>query len=294
MRICVITDSASSYASKRFLAESLLLNIDLTFVSWKDIFFNGESGDVFFDTDSQISIKKFDAVVLRSSLASITPQSLLVEYCQSQKIPLLNDIFYSRYQSTNKLRQQMLFSSKNIPCLKTIYSETAPFSYLKKSLGLPFVAKMASGSLGKQVFKICSESEFELFIKNRKRDRKLYIFQKFYKNTGDYRMFIIGKEIFGPVKRIAKKGEWITNLAGSTHARAPKNKKTTTLVEDLAKKIGLEFGGIDVLIDSKGVARIIEINTMAQFKVFESVFPEINIAQKTLLLLKSRLRASGK
>jgi glutathione synthase/RimK-type ligase-like ATP-grasp enzyme len=286
MRICIITDSASSDASQRFLKESSALDVAITFVKWKDIFFNGETGDVFFDIKSQISIKNFDAVILRSSISSLTPLALLVEYCQLKNIRLLNGDFYLRYQSVNKLRQQMLFSSKNIPCLKTIYGESTPFSYLKKLLGLPFVAKIANGSLGKQVFKICSENEFDLFIKHRQRDHQLYIFQKFYKIPFDYRIFIVGKKVFGPVKRVAKKGEWKTNTIGSHIERAEWSEKIITLANELITKIGLEFGGIDVLIDLKGVARIIEINTMAQFSVFESVFPEINIAKKTINLLK--------
>ena len=288
MRICIITDSASSDASQRFLKESSALGVAITFVKWKNIFFNGETGDVFFDIKSQISIKNFDAVILRSSTSSLTPLALLVEYCQLKNIRLLNGAFYLRYQSVNKLRQQMLFSSKNIPCLKTIYGESAPFPYLKKGLSLPFVAKIANGSLGKQVFKICSENEFNIFIRQRKRDHQLYIFQKFYKIPFDYRVFVVGKKVFGPVKRIAKKGEWKTNTIGSRNERVAMNKKIAIIAKEIITKVGLEFGGLDILIDSKGVARIIEINTMAQFSVFESVFSEINIAKKTIELLKGQ------
>ena len=52
----------------------------------------------------------------------------------------------------------------------------------------------------------------------------------------------------------------------------------------IIEKTSLEFAGLDILIDSTGKPRLIEINTMACFKVFDKIYPEINIAKKTIAL----------
>ena len=124
------------------------------------------------------------------------------------------------------------------------------------------------------------------FINKRKKDRQNYIFQKFYKISGDYRVFIVGKKVFGPLKRIAPQGEWLTNMRGSRHERAQQKEQIFKFAKMFSQKINLEFAGLDILIDSSGKSRIIEFNTMACFKVFDEVYPEINIAKKTIELLK--------
>jgi RimK family alpha-L-glutamate ligase len=285
MRICKITDKNNSYASKRFLRETSFGKTEIILASRKNFLFDSTKEKLFLN--KKIPLENFDAVILRSPEFSLMPGNFIVDYCEHKKIRLLNKKFYLRFQTINKLRQQLLFQMFNIPSLKTVYDETASFISLKTKLGLPFVAKLVNGSLGKQVFKITSKKEFSKFIQKREKDKEAYLFQKFYKTDGDYRVFVIGKEVFGPVKRIAPRGDWRSNVNGAAHERAEGKKQVLRLAKNLLKKTGIEFAGIDVLIDQRGAARLIEINTMAQFKVFEEVFPEINIAQKTIELLRS-------
>lgn len=281
MHICVITDNKTSHSSTRFFEEARVNNVKMTFVSWKDVFLNKE-GTLLC---AKMPLKKFDAVILRSSVTSLTPSILVVEYCKYHNIRLLNEKFYFRYQTVNKLRQQLIFQMKKIPCLKIFYGENVHFSFLKKELGLPFIAKLATGSMGKQVFKISSKKEFESFFCQQKDDKQLCLFQKFYHIDADYRVFIIGKRVFGPIKRIAPNGEWKTNARGAKHERVEKKEQVLALAMSVAKKTGIEFAGVDILIDSANKPRVIEINTMADFKVFDEVYPEINIAKETIALL---------
>lgn len=283
MRICVITDNKNSYSSKKFTREALFSKHDIFFASWHDI-----SYDNGFILKKTVPLKKFDTIILRSSKNSPIPQDLIFEYCELHGLRLLNGAFYFRYQTVNKLRQQLLFQENKIPCLKTAYGEKHSYASLVPKLGTPFVAKLANGSLGKQVWKISSPQEFTRFIKERKMDKRRYLFQKFYQTDGDYRVFVIGKEIFGPVKRLAPKGEWRTNLPGAKHERAENKKKVLEIARKFADKTGIEFAGLDILIDSSGRPRLIEINTMPSFKVFDQIYPEVNIAQKTLELLTQK------
>ncbi len=288
MRICIIIDDISAYSSKRFSEEAARAGHVLSFVSWKDLVFDG--GENTLSISQKIPLDTFGAIILRSSADSITPLSLVVEYCKDKAIPLLNDRLYARLQNTNKLRQQILFQANGIPCLETLYGEKLAFSAVKKKLGIPFIAKIANGSLGKQVFKIRSRKEFLQFATMRTADHQLYIFQKYYAISGDYRVFVVGKDVLGPVKRVAPEGDWRTNVRGAKHERVADGAQALTLASSIGEKLGIDFAGIDILIDASGQARVIEINTMAQFKVFEGVFPEINVAGRVLRLLEKRRR----
>ncbi|HRZ94948.1 MAG TPA: hypothetical protein P5262_00035 [Candidatus Moranbacteria bacterium] len=284
MRICVITDYEKSYSSVKLLREAAGFGVKIFFFRWKDIVFDGTN--LGFASNKKVALDSFDAVILRSSITSLTPSSLVVNYCKHKNIRLLNENFYLRHQSINKLTQQFIFQAKKVPCLKTIYGENLSFSQLKTKLGSPFVAKLAKGSLGKQVFKIDSQGAFSHFLRQRKKDKQLYLFQKFYKISGDYRAFIIGKNVYGSLKRTAPKGEWRTNVRSSKHEKV-ENKQVLELGKLLIKRIGIEFAGLDILIDSSGKPRIIELNTMACFRVFDRINPEINIAKKIIRLLKN-------
>jgi ribosomal protein S6--L-glutamate ligase len=283
MRICIITDYKESYSSKKFLREAADLGIKTSFFEWKTIVFEGNK--LGFSSNKKIFLDDFDAVILRSSITSLTPSSLVVNYCKHKKIRLLNENFYLLHQSVNKLIQQFIFQTKKIPCLKTVYGENLSFTYLKSKLGLPFIAKLAKGSLGKQVLKINSQSNFLRFIRERKKDKQLYLFQKFYKISDDYRIFVIGKSVFGSLKRTAPKGDWRTNIRGSKHEKA-ENKQVLEIGKVLLERTNIEFAGLDILIDPSGKPRIIELNTMACFRVFDRINPEINIAKKVIQLLK--------
>lgn len=285
MRICIITDN-KKYNSNKFAEEAALSGDEVFFATWKDISLTDKRAKIFLK--GKIPLSKFDAVILRSANKSLTPLSIILDYCLNNNIRLLNKDFYLRYQSTNKLRQQLIFQQENIPCLKTFYGESLSYNLVKKELGLPFVAKNANGSLGKKVFKINSKMEFKEFINKSRRKKRLFLFQKFYHTNGDYRIFIIGKDVFGPIKRTAAKGEWRTNIHGAKHERACDKNNLLKTAEEFIKKTGLEFAGVDLLIDKSGKPRVIEINTMAGFKIFDEVYPEVNVAKKTITLLRKK------
>ncbi len=258
----------------------------VSFFRWKDVCFDNTRKD--FLLVKNIPLKNFDAVILRSSINSIIPTSVIADFCEKNNIHLLNKTFYLRYQIIHKIRQQILFQLNGLPCLETIFNDHPSFSFLQKSLGLPFVAKSANGSLGRQVFKINTRQDFLKFISQQQKNGSSFLFQKFYKIDGDYRVFIIGKKVFGPLKRIAPEGEWKTNAFKSLHERAEDKKQVLSLAKTFQKKTRIDFAGLDILIDSQGKAKLIEINTMACFKVFDNVFPEINIAKETINLLSSK------
>jgi|GEM_PF-3340684 len=286
MRICIITDNKNSYSSKKFFKEATAKNIKVDFILWKSIFLD-EKGVIF---GGDIPLNEFDGVILRSSKKLSVPNIVIVEYCKANNIRLLNKDFYFRYQSTNKLRQYLIFKTKEIPCLETFYGEKVSYSFLKRRIGLPFVAKSINGSLGKQIFKIKNRQEFENFIRQQKVKKQLYIFQKFYSGATDYRVFIVGKKVFGPVKRIAPLGKWKTNEVGSAHKRCEKEKRVLNLAKKIAQKTKIEFAGLDILIDAEGQPRIIEMNTMGVFRVFDTVYPEIDIAKKTIELMVNTMK----
>ena len=90
------------------------------------------------------------------------------------------------------------------------------------------------------------------------------------------------------MKRTARSGEWRTNFSlGGATARADHAKTLESLALKAAKKMNLDYAGIDIL-EYKNKLHIIEINSFAQFKGFEIAFPDINVAAEIIKLVEKK------
>ncbi|EKE18637.1 MAG: hypothetical protein ACD_9C00273G0001 [uncultured bacterium] len=83
------------------------------------------------------------------------------------------------------------------------------------------------------------------------------------------------------MKRVAKSGEWKNNFALGGSVFPFEDKKMKKFSEKVAKKMDLDYVGLDVFKVDDGY-KIIETNVFACFEGFEQAFPEINVAAHIL------------
>ena len=92
------------------------------------------------------------------------------------------------------------------------------------------------------------------------------------------------------MKRLPKSGEWRTNFSLGGDVVAEKNDpKMIKLSLDIAKKMGFDYVGIDLLKDG-GQLHIIETNSLPQFKGFEKAFPKVNVAEEIIRLVEAKVK----
>lgn len=184
----------------------------------------------------------------------------------------------------NKAIMYAIMEKHKIPFAKT---SVMPFlfsfsvdrleNYIKSlihSFGFPMVAKKFHGSQGLSVFKIENEEQLRKIIVEKYSDGLL--FQEFVEvdenNPYDIRVNIVGNEICSSVKRVAKNGDFRSNLGSGGYAQKieiSEQEKEIALLT--AKAFGCDFCGVDILRTKNGPL-VCEINSNPSFKSTMEVY----------------------
>lgn len=276
MRGLIIAKNKDSYAVRRVTEELRDLKIPFEVFLWSSLRFTDSD---IFHIETGTSLSKFDFIIPRRTQSSLL--TILAKFCTEKNVSMINRDFFTRFSSFNKLDQQFYLKKMNLPGIPSTYSMDGTFEETVHLYGLPFIAKLAEGSLGKEVFKVTSKRQFQKFLRERNADGKLFLFQKFYTIGSDYRIFFLHGQVISVVERFNNKSEWRTNVATSEPRLIVKDKDLTALGKRVGKAFGLDLVGLDVLQDENGEWRIIELNTLAQFALLERLSSE-NVAKKTI------------
>lgn len=301
MKICIISVSKNDYAPKRFYEEGLKRGHEMHLTTWLDLYTDVKKG-VLYIGDKKKNLAYFDAIIPRSphfktkvgdkviSKRLTTIFKLIIEYTKDKKIFLLNDKFFSNYQSLDKLAQQYFLFKNNLSGIPSLHFSQLSKLSSKNKFAFPVVAKVAQGSLGTGVFKLENKKELEEFIDKNDKTGTFYLIQKYYPIDCDYRILVLGKKALGVMKRIPKKGEWRTNVSQGGSAQKADQKesaKIEKLAEVVAKKMSFDYVGVDIL-KHKNQLHVIEVNSLAQFRGFEKAFPDVNVAEKLIKLIEKK------
>jgi len=133
-----------------------------------------------------------------------------------------------------------------------------------QKLGLPLVFKECCGSFGEQVYLCKSEAEILSHING-----KPFLLQKFIGESEgeDIRIEVVGSKAVAAMKR-TNKNDFRSNITnGGTAAPYEPTKKEILLAENACKRLGLTFGGVDIL---KG-GLVCEVNSNAHIMNLLSV-----------------------
>lgn len=301
LKICIIASHKNFYVPDRLMAEGRKRGHTMYLTTWEDLYVNLDNKKIFIG-DKKKNLENFDAIIPRSDRYTIKIRNkrifrhldtlfrLTAEYAKSHKIFFLNHDYFSKYQSIDKLTQQFFFSQNGLPGIATFYAST--IKKMRRGVrSFPIVAKIAQGSMGKSVFKLNNLRELSGFIDKRNQKGEFFIFQKYFKIYCDYRVLVVGDKTLGIMKRSPqKKTEWRTNFSlGGKISKSEKDPAMEKLSIATAEGMGLDYAGIDI-IKHKGKLHIIETNSLPQFKGFETVHPEVNVADEIIKLIERKIR----
>jgi len=229
-----------------------------------------------------------------SSLDLKTGRTTFLSVLAKKRI-VVNQAIYKTPLVANKLYQQKII--ERIPAIDGIDS----FQFKKLSeveqairqgrLKYPFVMKANLSARGEKVFLIkdsCNKVEqyCEKPLTN-------YLFQNFIKNSGDFRVLVLGGKALGVMKRVAAKGEFKNNISlGGTGSAVTDRKHLNDLAKIAVKAaavFGLQFCGVDIIYDEQEQRyKVMEINTAAQWRGFQET-TGIVVADELMAYFKSLL-----
>jgi ribosomal protein S6--L-glutamate ligase len=135
-----------------------------------------------------------------------------------------------------------------------------PAKKMAARLGFPLTFKLISGFGGKGIIVVQSEEDMIPLADTFTVFKEFICLQEFLENEGwDIRCNVIGDDAFG-IKRVAKKGEWRTNVSrGATAVKISLPGEVKDAGLKAARILGLDLCGID-FIKSKDNYWIVEAN----------------------------------
>jgi RimK family alpha-L-glutamate ligase len=175
--------------------------------------------------------------------------------------------FYKNYERAISSRSNILaYIKEGIPTPKTIYRLTRNKELLSKyakQLGFPLIIKAMGGSHGVGIIKVDSPSSlFSIADYLLANDRKAnLIMKKFIDVKNSARLLVLGDKVIDSIQYRAPKGDFRSNEGATPNVA---KKKFPKIIEEIGIKavqaIGVEFAGVDILIDKKGKGYVAEVN----------------------------------
>ena len=116
----------------------------------------------------------------------------VVEFLEQKGIRCINNSLTNKTANDKWLTYKFL-EKENIPIVPT-------FSSFEEMYDFPIVMKSVDGHGGEEVFLINRKEEIETHKKKNKR----YVYQRYFPNNGDLRLYVLNKRVVGAVLRKAK------------------------------------------------------------------------------------------
>jgi RimK family alpha-L-glutamate ligase len=138
----------------------------------------------------------------------------------------------------------------------------------------PCIVKIATGSRGNGVFKCDYQSQLKAFFGLMKvfDPHRPFLVQEYLADRpgNDVRVLVIGGKAVGAMLRTSKDGDFRANIsAGGVGKRLPLTVEMAELGEKVARLLGLEIAGIDLLFRGERFV-ICEANSSPGFRGFEA------------------------
>lgn len=213
----------------------------------------------------------------RTILLNIIKDKIIIDHAIIQ--PLLS---YKLYQ------QKIIKHKTTVPCIPTYKFKNK--SELKEAIKLdlikyPFIQKPNLGCRGNNVSLIKNKKDLEKYTKNIV--IKDFVYQNFIPNEGDYRVLMLGGKVLGVMKRKAQEGNFLNNISKGGTASKLIDEELYEKITDIAKVVSgtldLTFCGVDVIQNTENNEfYFLEVNTAPQWRGFQSIFNEINVAEELI------------
>lgn len=216
-----------------------------------------------------------EVVLWRSSSLGGGAARLNIMNAILEKHTLINRCLALIPQATEKAFQQKYVQEKSprIKCIPTFTFRSLleiKKAIETKSLRYPFIQKPNKGSKGEGVELIKDEEDLERVAK----DIDKQVYQNFIKNSGDFRVFILGGRVLGVIKRTAHDGGFLNNISKGGSAEIITDPKVFSKLRRIGTTVAsifkLTLCGVDVIYDEiSGEYFFLEVNTVPQWKGFQ-------------------------
>jgi len=244
----------------------------------------GSSGSRFWWGDCEIT--GVNLCLLRSfgpgSYEQVTKRVSMIEHLESSGTLVVNPT--CAYQRT-KDKYSMIFTlaATGLPIPQTYVTEMAHWAYRASRNFRGTVYKPIVGSLGFGSMKFSDEDmAFNAYKRLESLGQPMYLQEYLEKPGRDIRAFVVGEEVLASIYRIARAGEWKTNVAQGGKA---KSLKLSGELRELALRavdaLELIYAGVDILETEQGPV-LLEVNASPSWQGLQKATTGVDVARQVV------------
>ena len=240
---------------------------ELIVEAWRDL---GIPAGMLSPTDARlllgcndVAIGRFD---VRATLDGVQPGLEVLSALERDGVRVINGVD-ALMNAHDKLRTTRLLVGAGLPHPKTAHI-TAPDEVVR--IDPPVVVKPRFGSWGTDVFRCETRSDFVRTLAEVS-SRPWFIrhgalVQELVPPTGyDLRLVVAAGHVVGATERVARAGEWRTNISlGGTRRPTRPSREACALGVEAAALVGADLVGVDLLPAAGGYV-VLELNGAVEF-----------------------------
>jgi glutathione synthase/RimK-type ligase-like ATP-grasp enzyme len=191
-------------------------------------------------------------------------------FCERQKINYINKA-WGNNQIGDKLYDLVRLAWEGLPVMPTVACWPKVF---KNAIVYPVIVKTLDGLGGEGVYLLENQEQVEAL------PNRMYLFQKFYENDGDYRLVVLGGKVEVVELRTRVKDKYRNNAhLGGREVFLDLEKvpqKLIEIAEAASKVLNLQLSGVDILVEQKtDKVWILEVNKRPGFTSVADGSPEL-------------------
>ncbi|MFC4617532.1 RimK family alpha-L-glutamate ligase [Camelliibacillus cellulosilyticus] len=147
---------------------------------------------------------------------------------------------------------------EHVPYTKILANTATNREFVLDTFTFPFIGKEARNSMGRGVYLIENEKQFNEYASN---VDVIYVQEKLDIDR-DLRLTLVGKNVVAAYWRIAQEGHFLNNVAqGGTISYDPVPREIIDLIENVAVALNINHAGFDIAIEN-GWPYIFEFNVL--------------------------------
>jgi RimK family alpha-L-glutamate ligase len=210
-----------------------------------------------------VAVGRFD---VRATLDGVQPGLQVLAELERRGVRLINGV-EALMNAHDKLRTARLLTGADLPHPKTAHVVSLEQA---AQIALPVVVKPRFGSWGTDVFRCESTDDLARTLAE-VRSRPWFVrhgalVQELVPLAGyDLRLVVAAGQVVGATERVARQGEWRTNISlGGTRRRTQPSPEACSLAVSAAAITGADFVGVDLLPTAEGYV-VLELNGAVEF-----------------------------
>lgn len=288
MDLLIFTKAPSAYEPTRYKEEADKLGLKSEIVTYSDLdFIISQDGVQILWKKEAIPTPK--AVIFRAAGNDdfyIPQRDYMIDWFRDKGTTVLNAETYKKWSRLDKITQHLEFQKAGLPFIDSeVFGSNERF--LNNASGYPKILKKNLSSRGRDVFKISKNDEAKQLFDQGYFARTMLL-QPFLKIGQDLRIIVVGGEVIGAMKRVAKPGQYLTNFSQGGMVEdydIKSDPEALSIAKKTAKHFNLDYVGVDLMMADDGKWKVLEVNRACQFKGFE-LSTKVNVPLRVMKFFK--------